>query len=208
MTGSAGATARLWDASTGTPLGSPLRPGGLVDDVQFSPDGNIFLTGTRDDTNTMVFVSYSVRLWDTKTHEPIGSPMKHSGTVYAVFSPDGRFVLTGGMNDNPRLWERGPENPQATRSKASPLARCVLCSAPMQRDSWESTLEGLRGSGRLRRSKPSDRRWKARKYGYLRLYQPRRPGVRDRGRRRYRRDSGICPRASPSVNPCGTMGRF
>jgi WD40 repeat protein/tetratricopeptide (TPR) repeat protein len=80
-------TARLWDATTGRPIGEPLEHQQVVEAVAFSPDGKSILTGSADGT---------ARLWDAATGRPIGQPMKHPHGVRAVaFSPDGRAILTG-----------------------------------------------------------------------------------------------------------------
>ena len=48
--------------------------------MAFSPDGQIVLTGSHDNT---------ARLWDAATALPVGRPMVHPGEVAAVaFSPD------------------------------------------------------------------------------------------------------------------------
>ena len=52
LTGSEDGTARLWDASTGQPIGPPFRHGGplRLGSVAFSPDGRTALTGSLDQT--------------------------------------------------------------------------------------------------------------------------------------------------------------
>ena len=60
----------------------------------FSPDGNIFATGsygTRDNP-----VNDSIQLWDTRTWRKIGVLKGHSHTVVSiVFSPDGKKIISG-----------------------------------------------------------------------------------------------------------------
>ena len=58
ITGCEDRTARLWDASTGRPIGPPLTHQGAVMAVAFSPDGTTVITGSRDGT---------ARFWDVAT---------------------------------------------------------------------------------------------------------------------------------------------
>jgi tetratricopeptide (TPR) repeat protein len=97
LTGSEDRTARLWDATTGRPLGPPMTHLGQVDSVAFSPDGKTVLTGSGDKT---------ARLWDAATGRPLGPPLDHQGAVMSVaFSPDGTTVLTGSLDTTARLWD-------------------------------------------------------------------------------------------------------
>jgi WD40 repeat protein/tetratricopeptide (TPR) repeat protein len=96
LTGSQDKTARLWEARTGKPIGTPLQHEGWVDAVAFSPDSQMALTGSRDKT---------ARLWEARTGKPIGTPLQHRAGVMAVaFSPDGQTVLTGSFDGTARLW--------------------------------------------------------------------------------------------------------
>jgi WD40 repeat protein len=56
----------------------------------------------------VVTASYddTARLWDAKTGQPIGNPMKHAGAVNsAQFSPDGQRVVTVSSDGTARLWD-------------------------------------------------------------------------------------------------------
>ena len=89
VTGSGDDTVRVWDLTTGTPIGDPLT--GHTDPVTavaaaVLPDGRpVAVTGSCDDT---------VRVWDLTTGTPIGDTLTgHTGTVAAVAArccPDGR----------------------------------------------------------------------------------------------------------------------
>jgi eukaryotic-like serine/threonine-protein kinase len=85
---------RRWDAVTGKPLGPPLRHGKQVRAAAFSPDGTRFLT---------LFDSGTVRWWDTATGKGLGV----AKAEVAVFSPDGKALLTGGAGAA-HLWEADP----------------------------------------------------------------------------------------------------
>jgi hypothetical protein len=82
VSGSADRTVRLWDATTGKPIGLPLTGHtDTVSSVAFSSDGLKIVSGSFDKT---------VRLWDATTGKPIGLPLTgHTDTVSSVaFRPD------------------------------------------------------------------------------------------------------------------------
>jgi WD40 repeat protein len=96
LTASKDHTARLWEAATGKPLGSPLRHEDRITAVAFSPDGRTILTASDDHT---------ARFWSVDTGKPTGPVLQHAKSVEAVaFSPDGRTVLTGCNDRTTRLW--------------------------------------------------------------------------------------------------------
>jgi WD40 repeat protein len=91
MTGSIDGTARLWDATSGRPLGQPVHHRAEVVAVAFRLDGRAFLTGS---------------LWDVSTRGSLGPPLRHRAPLTAVaFSPEGALVLTAEEGGQVRLWD-------------------------------------------------------------------------------------------------------
>jgi WD40 repeat protein len=90
FTGGVDAAARLWDAATGHPLGSPLRLANPVWGVAFSPDGATFATTGG--------VGGTALLWD-RSSEALTDRVLQAGHMIATlrFSPDGKTLLTGGV---------------------------------------------------------------------------------------------------------------
>ena len=97
VSGSADDTMRVWDMTTGTPVGSPFTghtgPVSAVETAQL--DGRtVVISGSWDTT---------VRVWDLATGKPIGSPFTgHTGPVFAVATAqlDGRTVVISGSADD------------------------------------------------------------------------------------------------------------
>jgi WD40 repeat protein len=97
VTGSYDTTARFWEAATGKPVGPPVRHEDRISFVAFSRDGTKVLTASRAGV---------VRLWEVPSAKPegfvatgkqLGKTIEHgSSIVTAVFSPDGKAVLTAG----------------------------------------------------------------------------------------------------------------
>ena len=98
LTASADKTARLWDATTGAPIGEPMRHEDEVVDAAFSPDGARIATASKDRT---------ARLWDAATLKPLGEPMRHEHPVDQVaFNSTGtRIVTESNEADLLQLWD-------------------------------------------------------------------------------------------------------
>jgi dipeptidyl aminopeptidase/acylaminoacyl peptidase len=97
VTASKDRTARLWDATSGKPIGEPMKHDNEVWSAHFSPDGQRVVTASADKT---------ARVWDASSGKPIGAPMKHENDVLsAKFSPGGQRVVTASKDGTARLWD-------------------------------------------------------------------------------------------------------
>jgi hypothetical protein len=111
---------RLWDASSGKPIGSPVKypPGirgipGLITAIALSPDGKILLTSGIDGT---------IRRWDVVSGHEIGGKLSpgHKDAISGIgFSPDGRIIAGKGVGwiwlwdaASGRLISSGLDHPQ------------------------------------------------------------------------------------------------
>jgi WD40 repeat protein len=105
---------RLWDPTSGTPVGTPLR-GDLqaLTAVAFGTGGDgrpLLASGGKDGT---------VHLWDPTSSTPVGTPLTgHTSWVKAVaFGADakGRPLLASASNDGTvQLWDPTPGTPVGT----------------------------------------------------------------------------------------------
>ena len=116
-TAEADGNVRLWNLTTGQPVGPPLEAdigntGGVLG-VTFSPDGKLLASVGAD--------GY-VRLWNPATGQAVGAPISADtgpgGSVNAVaFSPDGKLLATASADGHVQLWN--PATRQAVRALPS-----------------------------------------------------------------------------------------
>ncbi len=103
LTASRDRTARLWDATTGQMVTSPLEHAHWVETASFSPEGDRVLTASRDQT---------ARVWDATTGEPLAPPLWHNAPVkHASQSPDGRYLVTVAADWAVRVWDLATATP-------------------------------------------------------------------------------------------------
>ena len=92
---------RLFDAATGEPFGTPIRPSHEMK-VAFSPDSGKLLTYGSDEFGGTASV------WDV-TGKQIGKtiqPANEMSTIRcAAFSPDGRRMVTAGYKGTAQIWD-------------------------------------------------------------------------------------------------------
>lgn len=87
----------LWDAATGKLLHRLVGHDKLVQAVAFSPDGQLLLSASWDNT---------LALWGPVTGKEVRRLKGHTkGVRTAAFSPDGRLLASAGQDGTVRLWE-------------------------------------------------------------------------------------------------------
>ncbi|EMD30969.1 hypothetical protein CERSUDRAFT_100829 [Gelatoporia subvermispora B] len=97
--GSYDKTVRIWDASTGTAVGSPLDGhSDVVRSVAFSPDGTHVVSGSADRT---------IRVWNLETGTTVVGPIKgHTDDVNSVaYSSDGLRIVSGSFDGTIQIWD-------------------------------------------------------------------------------------------------------
>jgi WD40 repeat protein len=97
VSASSDATARIWDAETGSELAVLRGHEGAVRTAAFSPDGRRIVTASVDNT---------ARLWNAEDGAEIAVLEGHVRLVrHALFSPDGRRIVTASDDWTALLWD-------------------------------------------------------------------------------------------------------
>ncbi len=123
--GDAGTT-RLWDSSTGRPIGERLDHGARVDCLAFRPDGTAVATGGDDG---------KIRLWCAATGLPIGPALKHGEAVGGVvFSRDGGRLVSRGRDATVRCWTM----PQPVEAEAERISYWVRMTTNLEFDEGDA----------------------------------------------------------------------
>jgi WD40 repeat protein len=101
-------TVHLWSAATGEPIATyqPFADG-LLNSLAISPDGSKLLVGRAfDDYEPIEPRDGTIALVDAKTGATLFNLKGHTAEIVSiVFSPDGRYALSGSKDKTERLWE-------------------------------------------------------------------------------------------------------
>jgi len=88
---------RLWELSTGKPVGVLHGHSKRIASLAYSPNGRILLSGSWDNTS---------RSWDVQTIKSVSTFQGHSAGVTGVaISPDGKTAATSSFDCCVRIWE-------------------------------------------------------------------------------------------------------
>lgn len=120
VTASRDKTARIWEVPSGRPIGEPMQHQSGLARASFSHDSKRVVTASQR----------VARLWDAASGAPLGNPMVHdSGWVYsAVFSPDGKKVVTASADQTARIWDAFTGQPIGAPLRHRGEVRCAAFS--------------------------------------------------------------------------------
>jgi len=138
---------RLWDATTGEEVRIFQGHEGFIEDLAFTPNGEVLASCGQDNL---------VKLWDVSAGQEIETLRGHSRFVSSVaFDPEGRRLASGDFGGSVKVWDAQPGQPVRLETDGWPnrLAfhpdgrRLVTASGGYSREFapqlWDLTTGGL-----------------------------------------------------------------
>ncbi|MCK4719992.1 WD40 repeat domain-containing protein [bacterium] len=108
LAGSVDGSTRLWEVASGACEQMFFGHTNMVNTVAFSPDDPYILTGSGDTTMKLWDISTGDEIITIKAYPPnmLGMDfLGYSGVQQAVFTPDGRSILSGSIDKPTKLWD-------------------------------------------------------------------------------------------------------
>lgn len=98
-------SAAILNIVTGKSTGVAMNHDNAMHSVQFSPDGTLVATASKDNT---------ARIWDAETGFPVIPPMRHENWVESVhFDVAGQRLVTTSRDNSARIWDARSGRPMA-----------------------------------------------------------------------------------------------
>jgi WD40 repeat protein len=120
---------RVWDVSTGGPVGRPFTIGGELSDLAFDPTERQVAVASWNGTVTVA---------DAETGRVLGQLTGDtSGVTSVVYSPDGRYIATASLDRTVRIWDARTLRPLRVLTQALPVAGVRFTSDGRRLVTWD-----------------------------------------------------------------------